>query len=172
MSSIIYCGTLLGSFVSGTQKYPLFSGCHLCTSFRMALLLQSHCQTIKLHTELSEMLVLPYSFVISLWHIEYQIDVGWISSDHLLDILLHSQCAVHFLERFIRPPAEVLQRSKSVRYKRGKQLALTSMLASLNNRSCPRHIVYHDVKIDPTLRNIALRASSHHTFRYLTFNDI
>lgn len=108
VSSVINRGALLGSFVRRAQEYPLFRRRHLRASFGMALVLQSNCQAVELHAELPEMLVLPYALVVGLRHVEYQVDIRRISSDHLLNVLLHGQSAVHLFERLVRPPAEIL----------------------------------------------------------------
>lgn len=54
VSRVIDSRTLLGRLVGGTEEDPLLSGYHLVAGAREALRLETHCQAIQFHAELSE----------------------------------------------------------------------------------------------------------------------
>lgn len=91
-----------------TQEYPLVGGRHLCARRGRALFLEAHSQTIQFHAKLPQMFILPDALVLRLWHGQDKLHIRGITFDQLLYILLHSQCAVHLLQRFIGPATEIL----------------------------------------------------------------
>lgn len=54
------------------------------------------------------MFIFPNTFVLCVGHLQYKINICWISPNKLLNILLDSQSAIHFLESFIWPPTKIL----------------------------------------------------------------
>lgn len=60
--------------------------------------------------DLPQVLVFPHSFVLSFRHFEDSLEIRGITSDCLLNELLHSKSAVHLLKGFIGPSAEILER--------------------------------------------------------------
>merc|ERR1719402_507582 len=103
VAGVVYCRTLLWSLVGRAEKDPLFCGRHLRACFWFTFALQLDRETVQLHAELSEVLVLPHSLVLRLRGREDSLHILWTRSDSLLNVLLHSEGGVHFFKRLLFP---------------------------------------------------------------------
>lgn len=54
------------------------------------------------------MFIFPNTFILRVRHSQNKFNIGRFLPDQLLNVLLYSQCAVHFLKGFIRPSTEIL----------------------------------------------------------------
>ena len=79
VSGVVNSGALLRCLVSRAEEDPLFCGRHLTAGIWLAITLELDGQTIQLHAELSQVFVLPDSFVLGLWSRQDMIDICNIS---------------------------------------------------------------------------------------------
>lgn len=107
VSRVVNGTTLFGVLVSSAQKDPLLSCRHLRARFRGAFVLQLHRDQIQVHAELTNVLVLPHALVLVLWRLEQSVNVIRRLTHQLLNKLLNSQSALHFLELLVWPLAPV-----------------------------------------------------------------
>ena len=75
---VINCWTVLCTLMSSTNKDKFLVCCHLRASFRSANPKQLHHQQIEFEDKLSDMFILPYTFINFWWKFTNSLYIRWI----------------------------------------------------------------------------------------------
>ena len=75
---VINCWTILCTLMSSTNKDKFLVGCHLWACFRSANPEQLHHQQIEFKDKLSDMFILPYTFINFWWKFTNSLYIRWV----------------------------------------------------------------------------------------------